>query len=122
MRNAAAMLGVIGGVMAIVLGFFSFGYTEVVDRYGEVEGLMRQVDRVGLVRWVSFAAPLLAIAGGAMARTRALWAGILLLLASGMMYYTFAFNVFTMFPIGFTAAAGLLAIAAGRPDEPKSHF
>ena len=122
MRNAASMLGMIGGIMAIFLGFFSFGYTEMVEQVGEVEGLMSQVDRVGLVRWVSFAAPILAIVGGAMAKTRALWAGGLLLIASGMIAYTFSFNVFTMFPIGFTAVSGILAIAAGRPDEEKAHF
>ncbi len=122
MRNAALVLGLIGGVLAILLGFLSFGYTEAIDRYGEIEGVVQQVDRYGLVRTVSFLAPLLAIAGGAMAPSRALWGGILLLIAAGLMVYTFNFNVFTMFPIGMTALAGLLALAAGRPDEPKSHF
>jgi len=48
--------------------------------------------------------------------------GILLLVSAGLMYYAFGFNVFTMFPLGMTGLAGLLAIAAGKPDEPKSHF
>jgi hypothetical protein len=38
------------------------------------------------------------------------------------MYYAFGFNVFTMFPIGMVGLAGLLAVGAGKPDEPKSHF
>jgi hypothetical protein len=38
------------------------------------------------------------------------------------MYAAFGFGVFTMFPIGFCGVAGLLAIAAGRPDEEKAHF
>ncbi len=122
MRNAAMILGVIGGVMAIVLGFFSFGYTEAIERYGEIEGLAEQVDRVGLTRTVSFLTPLFAIAGGAMSPSRALWGGILMLIAAAMMLYTFKFNVFTMFPIGLTGLAGVLALAGGRPDEPKSHF
>ena len=70
----------------------------------------------------SFLAPLLAIAGGGMARSRALWGGMLMLLSAGLMLYAFDFNVFTMFPIGFTALGGVLALAAGKPDEPKSHF
>lgn len=122
MRNAALLLGVIGGLLALLVGFFAFGYTEAIDRYGEIDGLAYQVDRVGLVRTVSFVAPLLAIAGGGMARVRALWGGVLLLISAGMMLYAFDFNVFTMFPIGMTALAGLMAVAAGRPDEPKSHF
>lgn len=122
MRNAALVLGVIGGVMAIVLGFFSFGYTEAIDKYGEIEGLAEQVDRVGLIRTVSFLAPIFAIAGAAMAPSRALWGGILMVIAAVMMWYTFKFSVFTMFPIGMTGLAGVLALLAGRPDEPKSHF
>jgi glucan phosphoethanolaminetransferase (alkaline phosphatase superfamily) len=122
MRNAALVLGIIGGLIGMMVGFFSYGYTEVIDRFGEIEGVAEQVDRVGLIRMVSFLAPLLAIAGGAMARIRALWAGILMLLSAGAMYYAFHFNVFTMFPIGFTLLGGILAIAAGKPDEPKAHF
>ena len=122
MRNAALVLGIIGGLIGMMVGFFSYGYTEVIDRFGEIQGVAEQVDRVGLIRTVSFLAPLLAIAGGAMARIRALWAGILMLLSAGAMYYAFHFNMFTMFPIGFTLLGGILAIAAGKPDEPKAHF
>ena len=122
MRNAALVLGIIGGLIGMFVGFFSYGYTEIVERYGEIEGVAEQVDRVGLIRVVSFLAPLLAIAGGAMARIRALWAGVLMLVSAAAMYYAFHFNMFTMFPIGFTVLGGIFAIAAGKPDEPKAHF
>lgn len=122
MRNAALTLGVIGGVFAMLVGFFSYGYTEAVDRYGEIEGLAEQVANVELIRVAAILGPLLAIAGGAMAKSRALWGGVLLLLAAGLMYFAFGFNVFTMFPIAFTGLGGVLAIAAGKPDEPKAHF
>ncbi|WP_294623156.1 hypothetical protein [uncultured Roseovarius sp.] len=122
MRSAAMVLGVIGGLFAVFVGFFSYGYTEFIDQFGEIEGLAQQVDRVGLIRSVSFLAPLLAIAGGAMAKIRALWGGALMLISAAAMFYAFDFNVFTMFPIGFTVLGGVLAIAAGKPDEPKTHF
>ncbi len=122
MRSAAMGLGVIGGCLAVLLGFFSYGYTEMVNRVGEVEGLLHQVNDPTLIRTASFLAPLLAIAGGAMAKMRALWGGLLLLVAAGLMYHAFGFGVFTMFPIGMTGLAGILALAAGRPDEPKAHF
>jgi len=116
------VLGIIGGCLAILVGFFSYGYTEAVNRFGEVEGLLTQVTDPALIRTASFVAPLLAIAGGAMAKIRALSGGLLLILSAGLMYYAFGFNVFTMFPIGMTGLAGLLAVSAGKPDEPKSHF
>ena len=46
----------------------------------------------------------------------------LMLISAGLMLYAFGFGVFTMFPVGFTALGGLLAVAAGKPDEEKSHF
>ena len=122
MRNAALVLGIIAGIFGMIVGFFSFGYTEAVERFGEIEGLAEQVENVGLIRTMSLLAPLLAIAGGAMAKVRALWGGGLLLLSAAGMYHAFGFGVFTMFPIAFAAVGGLLAIAAGKPDEPKAHF
>lgn len=122
MRNAALVLGVVGGLLGLLVGFFSYGYTEAIDRFGEIEGLARQVENAGLIRTASFLSPLLAIAGGAMARARALWGGLLMIASAGLMYHAFGFNVFTMFPLGFAAVGGLLAIAAGKPDEPRSHF
>ena len=39
-----------------------------------------------------------------------------------LMQQAFSFNTATMFPIVMAGVAGILAIAAGKPDEPKSHF
>ncbi|OWU85102.1 hypothetical protein ATO6_08635 [Oceanicola sp. 22II-s10i] len=122
MRNAALMLGLIGGLMGLLVGFASYGYTEAVERYGEVEGLFEQVANVEMIRVVSFLSPLLAIAGAGMAKVRALWGGGLLLLAALGMFVGYGVNVFTLFPMGFCAIAGLMALAAGQPDEPKAHF
>lgn len=122
MRNAALVLGIIGGLIAMLVGFFSFGYTEVVRVHAEVGRIFGEVENTGLVRMASFLAPLMAIAGGAMAKIRALWGGVLMLLAGALIYYAFGFGAFTMFPIGFCLLGGLLAIAAGRPDDPKTHF
>lgn len=122
MRNAALVLGLIAGIFGMFVGFFSYGYTEAVEHWGEIDGVAEQVSNVGLIRTMSLLAPLLAIAGGAMARSRALWGGVLLLISAGGMYYAFGFNVFTMFPITFAGLAGVLAVAAGKPDEEKAHF
>ncbi len=122
MRNAALMLGVIGGIIGMFVGFFSWGYTEVVDKVGEIDGVATQVENIGLVRFGALGGPLLAIAGGAMARARALWGGILMSVSAVLMYSAFGFGIFTMFPIAFVGLGGLLALLAGKPDEEKSHF
>ena len=122
MRNAALTLGIIAGIIGMTIGFFSWGYTDLTDRYNEVGEIFGTVDNVQLVKAGGLLAPMLAIAGGAMARARALWGGVLLLLSAAGMYAAFGFNVFTMFPICFAGLGGILAVAAGKPDEPKSHF
>ena len=122
MRNAALMLGIIGGLIAMIVGFFGYGYTEIVRNYSEVGVILGEFENAELVRVASILAPILAIAGGAMARMRALWGGTLMIAGAGLMHYAFGFGVFTMFPIGFCLVGGVLALAAGKPDEPKAHF
>ena len=122
MRNAALTLGIIAGIVGMIIGFFSWGYTELTTQYEQVGEAFGFVENEQLVRAAGLLSPLLAIAGGAMARARALWGGILLLLSAFGMYAAFGFGVFTMFPISFAGLGGILAIAAGKPDEPKSHF
>lgn len=122
MRNAALTLGIIAGIVGMIIGFFSWGYTELTTQYEQVGETFGFVENQQLVRAAGLLSPLLAIAGGAMARSRALWGGILLILSALGMYAAFGFGVFTMFPISFAGLGGILAIAAGKPDEPKSHF
>ncbi len=122
MRNATMVLGVIAGLIGMIVGFFGYGYVEAIKHFGEIDGLAEQVDNAGLVQTASIIAPLLAIAGGAMAHARALIGGVLLLISAAGMYYAFGFNVFTMFPIAFAGVAGVLGLAAGKPDKPKAHF
>ena len=73
MRNAALVLGIIGGIWAMFVGFFGYGYTRIIAENAEVESWFWQVDNPGLIMVASFAAPVLAIAGAAMARSRQVW-------------------------------------------------
>ena len=122
MRNAALVLGILGGILGMIVGFFGYGYVEFVNWFGEVPDLAEQVENPQLIQTASFLSPILGLAGGAMARARALWGGVLMLLSAAGIWYAFGFGVFTMFPIAFCGLGGLLAIAAGRPDEEVSHF
>lgn len=122
MRNAALILGLIGGLMGLIVGLFSYGYTTAVENFGEVEGLFEQVANVDAIRATAVVSPILALAGAGMARARALWGGILLLISVAGMYLGMGFGFFTLWPMAFCGVAGLMALAAGRPDEPKAHF
>jgi uncharacterized membrane protein len=122
MRNAALILGIIAGLIGMIVGLVGYGYAEVTETHQGVGQAFGFLDNPALIRFASFFGPLLALAGGAMAKVRALWGGVLMLVASFLFYQAFGFNVGTMFPIGFAALGGILAIAAGKPDEPKAHF
>mgnify|MGYP001826123852 FL=1 len=122
MRHAAAALGLIGGILALVMGLISFGYTEAIYRWGEIPDLAELPANVDAVRAVSVLSPILAIAGAAMATYRALWGGVALGLSAAGLYWAFGIGFFSIFPVSMCALAAILALAAGRPDEPKSHF
>ena len=122
MRNAATILGMIGGLIGIVVGMVGYGFAEVTSANPEVGELFGFLDNPAFTRTASFFAPLLAIGGAAIAKSRALWGGIAMLIGAALFYFGFGFNVGTMFPIGFVGVAGVLAIAAGKPDEEKAHF
>lgn len=121
MRNAAASLGLIGGILALLMGMVSFGYTEAVYRWGEVPDLAELPRNVDAVRAMSVLAPLMAIAGAAMARYRALWGGLLLGAAAAGLYWAFGIGFFSIFPVSLCALAAILALLARRPDRPMRH-
>ena len=121
MRNAAATLGLIAGLIGIVVGFVGYGAASLTQDSPELARLIGVFDNPAFVRFASFAAPLLAIAGGAMARDRALVGGVLLLASAAGFYLAFGYNLGTMFPIGFAGLGGILAIVARQPDTPQAH-
>lgn len=122
MRNAAAALGMIGGILALFMGIVSFGYTELTARE-EVRNFdfLPLPENPELLQAMSVIAPILAIAGAGMARYRALWGGILMLVAAIAIYTTFT-NFFAIFPAALCGLAAIFAIAAGQPDRETSHF
>lgn len=128
MRHAAMFLGLIGGIGGMVIGFFGWlfawfdeNYREVADtarEYGIGESMMDPA----MLKMIGFAAPILAIAGGAMAPSRPAIAAVLMILSAIGMNYGFGFNLFTMFPIGMCALAGVLAVlGAVLPPKPAHH-
>jgi hypothetical protein len=116
MRNAALVLGIIGGIWAMIVGFFGYGYTTFVADNPDIGDIASQVDHPLVIKAASFLAPVLAIAGAAMARSQNMAAGVLLLASSAAIWVAFGFNVFTMFPIAMCGLGGVLALAARQPD------
>ena len=115
MKNAAMVLGIIGGVVGMVVGFFGYGWTEVSSWFSDLtnglsEEALGEVENAGRTRLVGLFAPILAIAGGAMSPGRPLTGAVLMVLSAAGMYWGFGFGVFTMFPIAMCLVAGIMGL------------
>lgn len=121
MKNAAQILGIIGGILAAIVGFTVYGFVEFMDFVGaETEITVDPVENADRLRLVGLIAPLLAIAGGAMANLRPIPATVLLAVASGGIFWGLGFNVFTMFPVAMTGLAAIFALLGRATKEPGS--
>jgi hypothetical protein len=118
MKNAAMILGILGGLVGMVVGFFGYGFTVFIDMFGEIPKVAEQVEDPERLRFLSLVSPILAVAGGAMAIGRPYWAAPLLILSAVGMNWGFDFNVFTMFPIAMCGLAGVLALLGARDQRP----
>lgn len=114
MRNAASALGILGGLIAILIGVAAYGYTEVIYRWGEVPDWAELPANVDRVRAMSLIAPILGVVGGAVAQDRPIWGGLLLLAASSGLYWAFGLGLFTLFPIILCGLGGVLALLSPR--------
>jgi hypothetical protein len=122
MKNAAMVLGIIGGVVGMVVGFFGYGFAEVGSWFSETtNGLTDNVlgtgENADRSRFVGLFAPILGIAGGAMSPGRPTTGAILMVLSAVGMYWGFSFNVFTMFPIAMCLTAGILGLTGAWSRE-----
>ena len=127
MRNAAMILGIIGGLAGMVVGFFGYGFTvlaelsELFTSAAQDAGVGEIVEDPERTRLIGFGAPIIAIAGAAMAPSRPASAAVLLLAATTGLWYGFDFNVFTMFPIGMCGLAGVLAVIGALIPPVEAH-
>jgi hypothetical protein len=123
MRNAALILGVIGGTVGMVVGFFAYGVAAPAKtrdgffRTAQEFGARRLIDGPLICKLIALAAPIAAIpAAGSRRAARAVACLFPVFPALGI-FRGFEFDLFTMFPIAMSAIAGLLALG-GAPTLP----
>ncbi|MEM8791871.1 MAG: hypothetical protein AAGE80_09635 [Pseudomonadota bacterium] len=114
MRNAALVLGVIGGIVGMVVGFFAYGWAEFgswfVTETGVGQEYVGTADEQRQAKLIGLGAPILAIAGGAMSASQPIAAAVLMAGASYGIYHGFGFGLFTMFPIAMCGLGAILAL------------
>lgn len=122
MKNAAMVLGIIGGTIGMFVGFFGYGWTEAASWFssatsGLSDRAVGEIDNPDRIRFISLFAPILSIAGGAMSPGRPLFGAVLMVLSAAGMFWGFGFNVFTMFPIAMCLTAGILGLSGALGRE-----
>lgn len=120
MKQAAVILGIVGGLLGMLTGFFAFGYIEFLGWFDTQvdQNILNEPDNAQRLQIVGIIAPVLAIAGGAMANLRPAIGSICLTLSAIGMVWAFGFGVFTIFPIVMTGLAALLAVVGLAAKEP----
>ena len=123
MRNAGLILGIIAGLIGMLVGFFTTGYIVFVEWFtaevDHAQTLFGQPASPELWRAAGLIAPILAIAGGAMAHSQRLIGGAMMVASALGMAAAFGFGVFTMFPITMAALGGVLVLGAPSPDTAR---
>lgn len=127
MRNAAMILGVLGGIVGAVVGFFGYLFAWFDLNYEELTEIAREAG-VGVealdpqvLMAISVVAPILAIVGGAMAPSRPFVAGVVLALSFLGMQTAFGFGLFTAFPMACVGLAAMLAWLGGALPTREAH-
>lgn len=123
MRNAGLILGIIAGMVGMIVGFFASGYLMFVDwvssEVDPQQTFFLLPDNPDLWRAAGLIAPVLAIAGGAMAHSQRYLGSALMLVSAVGMAVAFGFGIFTMFPIAMAGLGGLLVLGAPAPDVAR---
>jgi hypothetical protein len=119
MKNAALVLGIIGGILALIVGFSINGWFTFAEWFNaEVNDVIDPNENEQRLRAVGLIAPILAIAGGAMSVLRPfIGAGLMLFAAAGIIW-GLGFGLFTMFPVALCLLGGLLGLAGAFTREP----
>ena len=120
MKNAAVVLGILGGVLGMVTGFFVYGYVEFLGWFDTQleQDVLRAPEHADRLVFVGIASPVLALAGGAMSHPRPTVGAALLAISVAGMVWAYGFGVFTAFPIVLTGLAALFAVLGRATREP----
>lgn len=124
MRNAALVLGIVGGTIGMIVGSFGYGWAEFgnwfVARAGVGADQLGTADERLEIEIVSLVAPILGIAGGSMARSHPVIGSALLAVSAVGMYRGSGFGLLTMSPIAMCRLAGsfcLIGVLTGRDEN-----
>jgi hypothetical protein len=112
MSTAALILGILGGLFGLVVGFFGYAAGGVVGAASGTSLVLYQL--------VSMAIPIASLVGGGLAKVNAFAAGALMLLSAVGMLLVFGLNFFTFLPLVLSGIGGVLVLLSGKEARAKA--
>jgi hypothetical protein len=113
MRIAALVIGLIGGIVGLLIGFGFYSlYAVAAAATGLAQATLYQI--------ISIASPVVCIVGAALALSRPLVAGVLMVFATLGMIITFGFGSWSFIPIILGAVGAVIAFLGANEGRPAA--
>jgi len=121
MKTASLVLGIVGGLLGLIVGFFGYGFASVGTALADATG---SNESYVLYKIVGIGAPIACIAGGALSPSQPTIAAILMAASALAMAFVFGIGAFTIFPIALAGVGAVLAFLReqGNHDVPHRPF
>ena len=117
MTKAGMIVGIIGGVLGLIVGFFGYGIASVGNALSDAAGSNQSFAAYQIV---GVAAPIACIVGAAITSSQAIWSVVLMAGSALAMAIAFGINVFTIFPVAMAGIGAVLVLMDSSEKITKS--
>ncbi len=108
MKSGAMVLGIIGGLIALIYGFVGFGLGSLADAGQAGSGTM--------VKFLSLVLPIAALIGAGMVKSKPVVGAVLMALAGLGFVLVLGFNFFSLIPVVLLGLAAILGFLSMQED------
>ena len=112
MKTGALVLGIIGGLIALIYGLIGYG----LGSLGSVAG----AEGAGLVKFISIGLPVAALIGAGMVKAKPIIGAPLMAIAAIGFVLILGFNFFSLIPVVLLGLGALLGFLGLREDAARS--
>jgi len=112
MKTGALVLGIVGGLIALIYGLVGYGIGSLGSSAG-AEG-------AGLVKLLSIGLPVAALIGAGMVKAKPVIGAVLMAIAAIGFVLILGFNFFSLIPVVLLGLGALLGFLGSQEDTKKS--
>lgn len=112
MKTGALVLGIIGGLIALLYGFLGYSLGSFVGATGQEGG--------GLIKFLSLALPIAALIGAGIVKAKPLIGAILMAVAAVGFVIILGFNFFSLIPVVLLGLGALLGFLGMQEDAKEA--